>query len=249
MAHTYYGSDGLILTSISRQNFDSGLSRVDCIYKCITTRADAFAPILTAGSRVPDRTDFVIRENASRKDETDGFTTFTVSGFYGTLQTTTDGSASIPSVLGIARTSISLQTIRTIAIANTPSDFTTDYTIETLSDTFTQTFTVNASASCLDLVAPTQVLNLKLQTDVTGIESILKQGYSYTEPTISTTYVYRSLYVSGTIAQSLSGKKILINVNRSNFGIYDEITATWGLDIEDITITVPYALSQTRVFT
>jgi len=247
--HIYYGNDGLILTSLTKENFDSGLSRVDCIYRCRTVTADTLEPTLQAGLPVPDDLAFVIRESAKRKDEQDGFTTFTVSGFYGTLQTTTDGSASIPSVLGIARTNISLRTIRTVATTTTIDYFTTDYPIETLSDTVTQTFTVNASASCLDLLAPTQVLNLKLQTNVTAIESTLKQGYSYTEPTINTRYVYSSLYVSGTIASSLSREKILINVNRQNFGIFDEITVTWGLNIKNITITVPYALSQTQVFT
>ena len=248
MAHTYYGDEGLILTSITKENFDSGLSRVDCIYKCMTTSADALESTLGAGLRIPERTDYVIRDKARRVDGTDGFTTFTVSGFYGTLQTTTNGTASIPSVLGIARTNISLRTIRTTATTTTTVDFINDYPLEILSDTITQTFTISASASCLDLVAPTQVLNLKIQTEVGGIENLLSLGYSYTEPTINTTYVYRSLYVKGTIKNSVSGSKVLINVNRSNFGIYDEITATWGLKIENITITPSYSLVSTRVY-
>ena len=100
MAHTYYGDAGLILTSITKENFDSGLSRVDCIYKCRTTKADDLEPDLVAGFRLPERPDYIIRENAKRKDETDGFTTFTVSGFYATLVTSPNTITPIPSVLG-----------------------------------------------------------------------------------------------------------------------------------------------------
>jgi len=241
MAHTYYGDDGLILTSITKENFDSGLSRVDCIYKCMTTSADALESTLGAGLRIPERTDYVIRDKARRVDGTDGFTTFTVSGFYGTLQTTTDGSASIPSVLGVARTNVTLTTI-TVASGVDYIEVTENYPIEIISDTVTKTFTINASASCLDLVAPIQDLNFNVQTNVAPIESTLMQGYTRYDPAPSTSSrFYRSLYARGTIAQRVSGTKVLINVNRSNFGIYDEISATWGLKLENFTITVPYA--------
>lgn len=245
--HIYYGESGLILTELTKVSFDTGLSRVDCIYRCRTTSADALEPSLAKGQPIPDRTAFLIKENALRKDETDGFTTFRVAGFYGTLQTTTNGTASIPSVLGIARTNISLRTIRKTSTGTTVVNLINDYPLEILSDTITQTFTISTSASCLDLVAPTQVLNLKIQTDVGGIENLLSLGYSYTEPNINTTYVYRSLYVNGTIGNRVSGSKVLINVNRSNFGIYDEITATWGLKIENITISPSYSLVSTQV--
>lgn len=248
MAHQYYGSEELILTSSAIQNFNSGLSRLDCTYRCRTTKANNLELTLAAGFRIVENPKFVISENAKRVDESDGFTTFTVSAFYGTLQTTTDGSASIPSVLGIARTNISIRTITNRATTTQIVQYVADYPIEVLSDTFTQTFTVFSPVSCLDLKAPQQDLNLKIQSSIAAIEANLMQGFSYTEPSINTNYTFRSLYVPGTLLKKLKGEKTLINVNRSNFGLYDEITVTWGLKIQNITISTDYTLSQSIVF-
>jgi len=249
MAHTYHGSEELILTSITKENFDSGLSRVDCIYRCRTTKADDLEPTLAAGLRVPDRQDFLIRENAKRKDETDGFTTFTVSGFYATLVTSPNAVTPIPSVLGAQRSNLSLNTI-TQAARITP--VATVYNLDILSDTITQKFTLQTTDSITKLNIPFQTLAARIQriSDAFGnpytiseLETILSAPLIYFEPLISTTFTYRSEYIDGTLEASLVGDVVIVNINRSNFGSYDEVTITWGLDFSPITIPISYTES------
>jgi hypothetical protein len=248
MAHTYFGSDGLILTSITKENFDSGLSRVDCIYKCRTTKADALEQTLVAGLRVPDRQDYLIRENAKRKDETDGFTTFTLSGFYATLVTSPNTVTPIPSVLGAQRSNLALYTITQTSV--TP--YVKTYNLDILADTITQKFTLQPTDSITKLNIPSQMLSAKIQriSDASGnpytiseLETILSAGWSYYEPSASTTYSYRSNYIDGTLKASLVGDVVIVNINRSNFGSYDEVTITWGLDFGPITLQVSYTES------
>lgn len=245
MAHTYYGDDGLILTSITKENFDSGLFRVDCTYKCRTTKADDLESTLVAGFRIPERTDYIIRENAKRVDGTDGFTTFSVSGFYATLVTSPNTITPIPSVLGAQRSNLALYTIT----QNSPTPFVTTYNLDIISDTITQKFTMQTTDSITKLNIPSQTLSAKIQriSDASGnaytiseIETILSAGFSYYEPAVPATYSYRSDYIDGTLEASLVGDVVVVNINRSNFGSYDEVTIAWGLDFSPITLQISY---------
>ena len=239
--HIYYGESGLILTELTKVSFDTGLSRVDCIYRCRTSSADALEPSLAKGQPIPDRTAFLIKENAQRKDETDGFTTFTVSGFYASPNTITP----IPSVLGAQRSNLALYTIT----QNSPTPFVTTYNLDILSDTITQKFTMQTTDSITKLNIPSQTLSAKIQriSDTSGnaytisaLEAILSAGFSYYEPAAPATYTYRSEYIDGTLEASLVGDVVIVNINRSNFGSYDEVMITWGLDFSPITLQVSY---------
>jgi hypothetical protein len=259
MAHTYYGSDGLILTSISRQNFDSGLSRVDCIYKCRTTKADDIEPTLAAGLRLPDRQDFLIRENATRKDETDGFTTFTVSGFYATLVTSPNAVTPIPSVLGAQLSSCDLFT----TIKYLPSSTSTfdglgaSHKLSILCDTITRKFTMLPTDSVTSLNFPEETLKTKIlsvsgydgegQISVDELEAAwLQDSAAYRLSPIYGAglqeYVAKSQYIPGTLEASISGLVEIMNINRTSFGSYDEVTVTWGLKLKSATVNLVYRI-------
>jgi len=245
MAHTYYGSAGLILTSISRQNFDSGLSRVDCIYKCRTTSANDLEPTLKAGFRVPDRPEFIIRENATRKDETDGFTTFTTSGFFGSLVTTPDADNPIPSVLGASTGSCNFTSriLDLISGFNVSGD--TIYKLQVLGDTLTRKFTMRKIDSVATLVLPKVSLSATiLNGTLTSLGAFQGKRFSlgelenkFSRPGLdSTNPLFVSTYERGSLVNSLVGIPEIISVNRSGFGEYDEVTVTWGLKYNDFTL-------------
>lgn len=258
MAHTYYGSDGLILTSINRENFDTGLSRVDCIYKCRTTRADALEPTLAAGFRVPDRTEFIIKDNARRKDETDGFTTFTISGYYGTLVTEPNANNPIPSILGASIGSTRLSAA-TIGAVQGGGSITTVYDLQILSDTVTRKFTMRKEDSVANLILPEMKLNanvlVAVVADVPGNRNIgarftlqaLEHEFGatttrteqwYDNSARLVTYTTTSDYIPGTINNRLVTVPEIINVNRAGFGDYDEVTVTWGCKFTPISLSI-----------
>ena len=249
MAHQYYGDDGLILTSITKENFGSGLSRVDCIYKCRTTKADDLEQDLVAGLRVPERPDYIIRENANRKDETDGFTTFTVSGFYATLVTSPNTITPIPSVLGAQLLSSDLYLSNDF---NPPSDFGTALVsvskLNILCDTITRKFTMLPNDSVTSLNLPQEILKTKIlnvstygsgqQLSVAEFEAYLLQDSAAVWSGVNSKAI--SQYIPGTLVASISGQVEIINVNRSSFGSYDEVTVTWGLSLNQTLLTVTY---------
>jgi len=256
MAHTYYGSDGLILTSVSRQNFDSGLSRVDCIYKCRTTKADDLEPTLAAGLRLPDRQDFLIRENATRKDETDGFTTFTVSGFYASLVTSPNTVTPIPSVLGAQLSSSDLYLYSNYNPKNQyGGGLVRIFKLNILCDTITRKFTMLPADSVTSLNLPEETLKTKIlsataydggqQLSVAELEAyFLADSGAYWPsdnfPFSPELHKAISQYIPGTLEASISGQVEIINVNRSSFGSYDEVTVTWGLSLNRTSVTVTY---------
>ena len=247
MAHTYYGDDGLILTSITKENFDSGLSRVDCIYRCRTPSADALEVTLAQGFRVPDRTSYIIRENAKRKDDTDGFTTFTVSGYFGSLVTTPNATNPIPSVLGANVGSCKFTSIISgnfPAIGTTTVAMSTDYSLQVLGDTLTRKFTMRKIDSVTTLALPKANLSATILLATVTSPSGRGLRYSQTEledkfsrseqdptnPGIVTTYK------RGSLINGLVGNPEIISVNRSSFGEYDEVTVTWGLKYNDFSL-------------
>ena len=242
MAHTYYGSDGLILTSISRQNFDSGLSRVDCIYKCRTTSANDLEPTLKAGFRVPDRPEFIIRENATRKDETNGFTTFTTFGFFGSLVTAPDANNPIPSVLGANIGSCKLTT--KVLPAAAFGFVNINYDLQILGDTLTRKFTMRKTDSVTTLALPKATLSATILLATATNLSIQGTRYSESEledklsKSISGNPFLVTTYKSGSLSQGLVSNPGIISVNRSSFGEYDEVTVTWGLKYNDFTLTI-----------
>lgn len=255
MAHTYYGDDGLILTSITKENFDSGLSRVDCIYKCRTTKADALEPDLVAGFRIPDRTNYIIRENAKRKDETDGFTTFTVSGFYATLVTSPNAVTPIPSVLGAQISSCDLYVSNSYNPENGYGGVAAIYKLSVLCDTLTRKFTMLPTDSVTQLNFPEETLKTKVlsataygggaQLSVAELEATFTaESAAYwpsdVYPFTPLLFAAISQYIPGTLEASISGQVEITNVNRSSFGGYDEVTVTWGLALRKTSLNVKY---------
>lgn len=255
MAHTYYGDDGLILTSITKENFDSGLSRVDCIYKCRTTKADALETTLAQGFRVPDRTSYIIRENAKRKDDTDGFTTFTVSGYFGSLVTAPNATNPIPSILGANVGSTRLTVTTAQGIQGQATNVRTIYDLQILSDTLTRKFTMRKEDSVADLLLPEIKLNanvlVAVVADVAGNRNVgarytLQELENYLAGTTTRTeqdagariveYTTTSTYIRGTIKNRLVTIPEIINVNRSGFGDFDEVTVTWGCKFTPISV-------------
>jgi len=245
MAHTYYGSDGLILTSISRQNFDSGLSRVDCIYKCRTTKANDLEPTLKAGFRIPDRPEFIIRENATRKDETDGFTTFTTSGFFGSLVTAPDANNPIPSVLGANTGSCKLEVVINSGFNGIAATRRFSFDLQILGDTLTRKFTMRKTDSVTTLALPKATLSATILIG-TVISRDGSQGARFSQAELENLFsrsdqdpnnpVIVTTYKRGSLINGLSSNTEIISVNRSSFGEYDEVTVTWGLKYNDFTI-------------
>lgn len=244
MAHQYYGSDGLILTSITKENFDSGLSRVDCTYKCRTTKADDLELDLVAGFRLPERPDYIIRENAKRKDETDGFTTFTVSGFYGTLQFSGNGTSPIPSVLGAATNSfklaVNLYQFNTFAPPAPPSDliFKRSYSIKVLSDTITRKFTLPTTTSVTTLPLPDEPLTYRVLRVTSDQGLSYNQNLTFEQNFVSDFTGPQQTFFEPSFNDAITGQSGIINVNRTNFGNVDEVTVTWGLDFSEAQMDV-----------
>jgi hypothetical protein len=211
MAHIYHGKDTLILTDVQKEDFPSGLSRIDATYKCRTTEADNLAPLLAAGNRLPEFPTYIIRQNPARVTGQDGFTTFTASSFAGTLST----SAGVPTIFGAAIGDFTINVIGNIV----------KYKI--LSDTITRTFTILPNISVTTLATPTETVSLKVlsingsSTYVGGVagQSILTN--------------------SGRIPLSqIFGSSQIINVNRQSFGGVDEVQVTWGLAPGEYDVTV-----------
>lgn len=212
MAHIYHGSDDLILTQVNRENFNTGLSRIDAIFKCRTPRANDLEPQLYAGSRLPGYNDFIIRENAKRVDEPDGFTTFTSSAFYGTLVTTPNANNLIPSILG-AQTD-SFQILADLYGIGIYSNVSRNVKFQVLSDTLTRKFTLLSNDSVTSLSLPTQTLTFK-------VISVLDESGT----------LIPSQYLNQ-LGSKLIYSTNIINVNRSNFGAFDEVQVTWGISFD-----------------
>jgi len=242
--HIYYGNDGLILTSRTKENFDSGLSRVDCTYKCRTTRADDLEPTLAAGLRLPDREDFLIRENAKRKDETDGFTTFTVSGFYGTLQISGNGTNPIPSVLGAAtntfKMAVNLFQSSTFAPPTPPSyaSYALSYSVKVLSDTITKKFTLPTTTSVTTLPLPDEPLTYRVLRVTSDQGFTYDPNLTFEQNFIATYGGFQQTIFDPAFNDAIAGQSGIINVNRTNFGNVDEVTVTWGLEFSQAKMNV-----------
>jgi hypothetical protein len=210
MAHIYFGKDTLILTDVQKQDFPSGLSRIDATYKCRTTEADNLAPLLAAGNRMPEFPTYIIRQNPARVTGTDGFTTFTTSSFAGTLST----SAGVPTIFGAAIGDFTLN--YQALVGNAPLTLATNK-FKILSDTITRTFTILPNVSVTTLATPTETVSLKVLS-VNGSDL-----YIGSEPT----YILTSSGIF-TLSQIIGASQI-INVNRQSFGGVDEVQVTWGL--------------------
>ena len=247
MAHTYYGDDGLILTSITKENFASGLSRVDCTFRCRTTNAGGLIASLASGQLMPGNEDFIIFETARQTDATDGFSTFSVSGFNATLVTSPDANNPLPTTLGaslvecpvnVQSTSISCASIdppcEPVQVVTKQS-----YQIKILSDTLTRKFTLTKNDSVTALALPSADLKFRVlyvlnttpnnsgeRFDLRTLDLILRGSATY--PTS----------FKGSIQNQLLGSIDIINVNRTNFGEYDEVTVTWGLSFSGISLSI-----------
>jgi len=212
MAHIYYGSDELILTQFNRENFNTGLSRIDATYKCRTTKADDLEPQLYAGLRLPGYNNFIIRENAKRIDGTDGFTTFTSSAFYGTLVTSPNATSLIPSVLGAQQDSFTVSGWLYGTGLQNIDDFNQRHvTIYALSDTLTRKFTMLTTDSVTTLAIPNQTLVFKIIKAIDQFGNVIPDSF-FTQ-----------------LASQLTFTTNIININRSNFGVFDEVQITWGI--------------------
>ena len=221
MAHIYHGKDTLILTDVQKQDFPSGLSRIDATYKCRTTEADNLAPLLAAGNRLPEYPAYIIRQNPTRVAGQDGFTTFTSSSFAGTLST----NLGIPAVFGA---SVGDFTINYTLYSLFGASIVTSSTIfraKILSDTITRTFTMLPNTSVTTLATPVETVSLKILAFTSPAGPLSEALF---------------LGITGRTLYSVIGKTQIINVNRQSFGGVDEVQVTWGLASGE------YAVGQTK---
>ena len=215
MAHIYHGSDDLILTQVNRQNFNTGLSRIDATYKCRTTKADFLEPQLFAGLRLPGYSDFIIRDNANRVDGTDGFTTFTSTAFYGTLVTSPNALNLIPSILGAQQDVFTISAyLYGTGLQNPIDPNSRKITVYALSDTLTRKFTMLTTASVTSLDVPTQTLTFKVIKSIDEFGNVIPESFL------------------NNLASKLIYTTNIININRSNFGGFDEVQITWGISFD-----------------
>ena len=236
--HIYYGNDGLILTSLTKENFDSGLSRVDCVFKCRTTTADDFSILLTAGAIMPGFDDYIIKDPATKETGSDGFTTFTVSGFYGTLALSS-GTASVPSVIGAITNNftIPINSRGSSALAGaTFINYILDINI--LSDTLVRTLTIAPSESITTLDIP--AVNLSYVINYGAFSYVNGRPVNFTYDLSRTlkeniNNLVQSFPRSDSSPQLIPVDANLIdsdttvsNVSRSNFGNVDEVTITYS---------------------
>lgn len=231
MSYIYHGSDALILTDVQKQNYPSGLSRVEATFRCRTTRADALAPLLAAGNPLPHLPAYIIRNNPTQVTGDDGFTTFTSSSF---SSTGTGISTSTPAVFGAIVSQVSLPIgIKYIGGGQLINSSGIPFTV--LSDTITRTFTLAANVSVTTLALPSETLNYKIVSSLETFDLILG----------SYTYV-REIYNPNTRAittvpfdpNNLFTKVAIINVNRSTYGGVDEVQCTWGYDFANAGLTL-----------
>jgi hypothetical protein len=221
MAHIYHGKDTLILTDVQKQDFPSGLSRIDATYKCRTTEADNLAPLLSAGNRMPEYPAYVIRQNPTRETGQDGFTTFRSSSF---SSTGTGITTSTPAVFGAIVSQVNIPfLISFLSGVIVPGGL--DFTV--LSDTITRTFTLASNVSVTTLPLPAETLNYKIVSSTEALDTILQSG-TYAR------YVYNSLNRVITAVpfdrNNIFTKVAITNVNRATYGGVDEVQCTWGYD-------------------
>lgn len=237
MAHIYHGSNELILTAANKRSFDSGLNRVDCVFKCRTTTADDFSILLTAGAIMPGFDDYIIKDPATKEIGSDGFTTFTVSGFYGTLALSS-GTSAVPSVIGAQSNDFSM-TIKSVdqtgGFVAGILNFSLDFKI--LSDTLTRTFTIPTNDSITTLALP--VVNLSFQIKYAAFSSSngipIPYVYDPAKSLEENIYAFVQLNKSGSYLiedfrnyELLVGDTTISNVSRNNFGNVDEARVTWS---------------------
>ena len=247
MAHKYYGSEELILTSTQKEIFASGLSRVDCTFRCRTTNAGRLIASLVSGQRMPGNDDFIIFETARQTDAADGFSTFSVSGFNATLVTSPDANNPLPTTLGasLVECPVNVQSTSISCASATPPCVPVQvvsnqaYQIKILSDTLTRKFTLTKNDSVTTLALPKANLKFRVlyvlnttpnrggaRFDLSTLDLILRGSSSYPSSFKES--------ISGMIVGSID----IINVNRTNFGEYDEVTVTWGLSFSGISLSI-----------
>jgi len=220
MAHIYHGSDDLILTDIQKEDFPSGLSRIDATYKCRTTKADNLAPLLAAGNRMPEYPAYIIRQNPTRVAGQDGFTTFTSSSYSGTIGI----SNATPAVFGAQVQNVTF-TLNRYSITNFGNGTsiregprTESASFKILSDTITRKFVLFANVSITTLAIPQETISYKTLNSSLG-------------PTVDAASFLQS--AGGTYpinVPAVFSNKSIINVNRQTYGGVDEVQVTWGLE-------------------
>lgn len=223
MAHIYHGKDTLILTDVQKQDFPSGLSRIDATYKCRTTEADNLAPLLAAGNRLPEYPAYIIRQNPTRETGQDGFTTFRSSSF---SSTGTGISASTPAVFGAIVSQVNIP-LSIYYLSGSILNAAAGLPFTILSDTITRTFTLAANVSVTTLALPAETLNYKIVSSTETLDFYLQNSnfvrmiYNMTTRTVVSVPFDRN---------NIFTKVAIINVNRATYGGIDEVQCTWGYD-------------------
>ena len=243
----YYGSEELILIATQREIFPSGLQRIDCTFRCRTTNADNLLQEIVSGQLLPNFNDFTIAETAKRTDGTDGFSTFSVSGFFASLVTTPDADNPIPSTLGasLVQCPVTVQSTSISCESTTPPCVAVQvvtnqsYQIKILSDTLTRKFTLNKNDSVTNLALPDANLEFRVLyvLNTTQNRGGKKLTLGQLDALLQGSASFPSSY-SGTMQERLIGGIDIINVQRSNFGEYDEVTVTWGLSFSGISLSI-----------
>jgi len=223
MSYIYHGSAGLILTDVQKQNFPSGLSRVEATFRCRSTQADALAPLLAAGNPLPHLPAYIIRNNPTQVTGGDGFTTFTSSSF---SSTGTGISASTPAVFGAIISQINVPLfIQSLSGSTLSVSAGVPFTI--MSDTITRTFTLAANVSVTTLALPTETLKYKIVSSMEGLDSFLGVRKYNVKIYNNQTGSFSSVPFD---RNNIFTKVAIINVNRATYGGVDEVQCTWGYD-------------------
>jgi hypothetical protein len=247
MAHQYFGSEELILTSTQKENFSSGLSRVDCTFRCRTTNAGKLIASLVSGQRMPGNDDFIIFETARQTDAADGFSTFSVSGFNATLVTTPDANNPLPTTLGasLVECPVNVQSTSISCASATPPCVAVQvvtkqsYQIKILSDTLTRKFTLTKNNSVTTLALPDADLKFRVLYVLNTTPN--NSGERFDLHTLDLSLRGSATYPTSfqeSISDMIVGSIDIINVNRTNFGEYDEVTVTWGLSFSGISLSI-----------
>ena len=216
MAHIYHGKDTLILTDVQKQDFPSGLSRIDATYKCRTTEADNLAPLLAAGNRLPEFPAYIIRQNPTRNTGQDGFTTFRSSSF---SSTGTGISQSSPAVFGAVSNVVTIN-VKLFGQFVNPNFPIFPFTFTLLSDTITRTFTLPSNVSVTTLALPSETLSYKIL------------------PPLSSPFSFSVISAENASLNKILLNVAIVNVNRQTFGGIDEVQITWGISVNGQTFSI-----------
>jgi hypothetical protein len=201
------------------------------------TTADDYVALLSAGEIMPGFEDYIIKDPATSQTGSDGFTTFTVSGFFGLALSS--GTASVPSVIGAITNSFTIPINSVAGSSSLFGDTFINYILDIniLSDTLVRTLTIAPSESITTLDIPavnlSYVINYGSFSYVNGrpvnftydLSRTLRENINNLVQSFPRADSSPQLIPVG--ANLIDSDTTVSNVSRSNFGNVDEVTITY----------------------